>query len=1618
MNPNPHRTDEAACLGDIPIPSFGLIYDRPNECDNTNVTNQKNHDSKCNSKKRKRNEMTRTVTLEDTPEKEKSSSLHHLFTKPIRNNNNKRRKLRLRQQIDSVVDKISKASSPSKTRSVSSTKDTEKFDIPISIKSALYGNIRRIFQATSILSSSLNSSSSIINENNCDPKVFYLLDYIDFYCSNSTVDYRGQISNLLVGSGNEMLQQIIVAPYYIDSTKRRLHSTPTNNTSTSSKKSYMDIIHHTKAGLTTAEIEKKTTTTSKSNINISSQLPIGCVSVSFDDLLSLTIASLIQRKVRLKKTNSFYQKKKQQEKINNGSKRPLKSPKDKSFYTYYNGSNVLSEGFQVASSYSSSSSTSCPPQSMTQYGIQYTKLNPVVSFLKKRSEGQSIKNIGALSPSKNNEDELNKFQFLHSKVLGDSLTRDLLLNCIVLIPACLCNPRHNMSYSDNSSKENYIQVAGPPLKGSCPLLSFSSQQDQEKLPEQKQKNQLDKDIDSSSDNNSLLPRKSIFYNQSYIPKVGLPPHHIMNSPTSSSSTDFQLLDSMLDLMYVPSPNTSTSMTKATTQNNTNTKKKIRMSRWKRVKINGMKMCQIILKRHRKTDYHRILDHTCPLYQYYDTNNSSSSTTTTSTPSLSIENLVQMHTKSEQVYIYLKKIIDHVFSPPLTPVAISESMKEVPCCDELSIWGSLHNYKQFLSTLKYFITILKAKDDFPVKLLMNGIRVLDFEWLQQKQGGHSSTKKVKKGTKSNNKSNHEAMTLLVKKFMTWMYCDFIFPLLKSLFYITETEYLGDQVVYYRKPVWTKLRSLFLQQYTSESSASESDTSSTTKNKNASPGCFQEIDVTQEQEYKTSLTLRLKPKKNGIRPLNIGLSKPPKAIVYQTSDNTTSTTPTTSCNQTLNTKKGNSFDKNYAPPSINKTLKSTLEVLKYEYEQNPHKFGSGVFGYDGIYIKLCKFLQNRRRGEELYFVSVDIHKCYDNIHIGFLCRLLGCTPPYDTTRGINIDPKDIILSNDEYILQRFDVLHSFRMQNRIMHKQIHKVSTTSNNNNNNNCHLSSSSTVELFPNNLFNSNNVHREEINDKFFSSIFVNGTIPSYTTKNSTIDNFLNTTIQRTEILNQLKSHLEQTVVEIPTHNSNKPRYFLQTKGIPQGSILSVYLCNFYFGYMERHFLFPSPDFPFFHHQQREKASNHGSKQKKSNAPCRSSSSALIRDTVKSNKQPENEDFSFLARVTDDFCLITTSKQTAKQFLTRMYRGVPDLGICINKGKTEISPNLKQVLDQIEGDNQNVTLTKTRDSDRIINSSKKVSLQEETMKGKWNTTTSSKNTDVQKKDKASLFNFSWDGLLFNLETCEIRIDYSRFHKSRKSEITKTTDIGKSMKLCFKHFVKPRCHALLYDDLFLGHSPHNIVVNIYQLFLYAGIKIVIYVQNLCLLSSSSLSSVSSDQKNTNSIIRNEEFVIDSIMEMIDFSYNLIRSNLKRAEEFLHKNSHEEQPDSHNFDHNTGNTLLIDIIPPSFNKDERKRKTPPTRYTYENLHYIESLGLNTFQEIGIDALCCVFNKQEEKRTTGKEMSFGSCCFDGIVQKLIMSTQNKVEEENREVNRRRWWYKITRRALEDFDLNSFVY
>lgn len=629
------------------------------------------------------------------------------------------------------------------------------------------------------------------------------------------------------------------------------------------------------------------------------------------------------------------------------------------------------------------------------------------------------------------------------QMIGDVLMRVLLLQTTVFLPV-------------EGSTDNFILLCGT-------ARSTSARQRTSK----KRRITENQEETGGWKSNNLIPRQSLFYSQAYAPKIGFQEGHVMNKGDPK-----QLLNAIVSLYT--------------------SKGKKKRKRWMRFRDEAIPLCKDILDRHKRYDYHRMLNQYCPLPDFARLGKKSE---------VDIAEAGAAHTSAEHVALFLKDVIHNVFP--------------------LAFWGSPHNLDRVVSKLGTFVA-LRRFERLPNKTLTEGLRVTDIRWMWMAD---------------NSKSSHEAATTLLREAMRWIICGFTIPLLRSIFYVTESEFSGNRVLYYRKPVWSIFRTLSIAKLTS------------TQYKEVS---MQQTAALLNAQRMGLSRLKLLPKVTGVRPIAM-LSKRDTLV-------------------------GNAREHNGRHPSTNTTLANTFQVLRHEYERNPDTFGAGQAGLHGVYPILRSFLTkvrceqhpwSKKTKKKLYFVSVDIQKCYDNVNQERLQEIIN----------------DIIQA-DQYLIQRHSVLHPFHSLGRHVWKPLRIVG------------------------------GLHEYEMFHKLSARLS-----PKYT--DAVFSNGMGSTItKKQDIMSQLKEHLQSNLVAMPGRYGK--RFFLQTSGIPQGSVLSSFLCNFYYGKMESEIL-----------------------------------GELIADASECT----------LIRLTDDFVFITTDRHQAECFLETMKQGKPELGVKINVEKSQSNLN-------------------------------------------------------------------------------------------------------------------------------------------------------------------------------------------------------------------------------------------------------------------------------------------------------------------------------------------------------------
>ncbi|KAL1981064.1 hypothetical protein VTN96DRAFT_3129 [Rasamsonia emersonii] len=379
--------------------------------------------------------------------------------------------------------------------------------------------------------------------------------------------------------------------------------------------------------------------------------------------------------------------------------------------------------------------------------------------------------------------------------------------------------------------------------------------------------------------------------------------------------------------------------------------------------------------------------------------------------------------------------------------------------------------------------------------------------------------------------------LLHEFIYYIFDSLLIPLIRSNFYVTESQVHRNRLFYFRHDVWRQLTEKPLADIKSS--------------------LFEEIkrDKAHRILARRSLgysPLRLLPKASGARPI-INLRR-----------------------RVMKTSAG-SFQgckKAFLGPSINSLVTPVFNMLSYEKTRKPELLGSSMQSVSDMYPRLKAFKEriiNRAGGgkPQLYFVKLDIQSCFDTIPQPRLLALIEkvvCEATYHVTKHVEVRPPDGYNNS-------------------------------------------------LWP----GEESRHGKPIRKFVSKAVAANdilSTPDAASGKRNTV--FVDTAVAKRhdadDLLDLLEEHVRNNLVKIGK------KYFRQRNGIPQGSVLSALLCNFFYGELEREVLgFLS---------------------------C---------------------DDALLLRLVDDFLLITSRADLARRFLQAMMDGQPAYGISVNASKSLVN---------------------------------------------------------------------------------------------------------------------------------------------------------------------------------------------------------------------------------------------------------------------------------------------------------------------------------------------------------------
>ncbi|CAG8097164.1 unnamed protein product [Penicillium salamii] len=440
---------------------------------------------------------------------------------------------------------------------------------------------------------------------------------------------------------------------------------------------------------------------------------------------------------------------------------------------------------------------------------------------------------------------------------------------------------------------------------------------------------------------------------------------------------------------------------------------------------------------------------------------------------------------------------------------------------------ISNYKHILRHVDRFIK-MRRFETLSLHEACKGIKITGIGWLEPPQVQTSRSETRSKIALSDLRKRTEVL----HEFIFWIFESILTPLIRSNFYVTESQTHRNRLFYFRHDVWKQL----IEQPFGELKAA----------------MFEELEPEQAKRVlaRQSLgygALRLLPKSTGIRPI-LNLRK--RALKES----------------------GYAKGRKYLGQSINSSITPIYNLLNYERQHDPAKLGSTLMSVGEIHYRLKAFkeqlsiqsssLPRTSKLPPLYFVKLDIQACFDTIPQKKLLNLIS----------------DLV-SKQNYRLSKHVEFQPpiSRMQNaKPIRKFLTRAAPTEN------------------PQDLpdFINSGPSRRKANAVF---------VDSHGQKDADVEG----------LLDLLHEHVRSNLVQMGK------KFFRQRNGIPQGSVLSSLLCNFFYAELER----------------------------------------------KELRFIDPKD-SLLLRLVDDFLLITPKADVAMQFVEIMIRGQPEYGVRVNPAKS------------------------------------------------------------------------------------------------------------------------------------------------------------------------------------------------------------------------------------------------------------------------------------------------------------------------------------------------------------------
>lgn len=710
----------------------------------------------------------------------------------------------------------------------------------------------------------------------------------------------------------------------------------------------------------------------------------------------------------------------------------------------------------------------------------------------------------------------------------------------------------------------------------------------------------------------------------------------------------------------------------------------------------------------------------------------------------------------------------------------------------ALWGGNDNRRHILRLVWAWISVGK-RDRLAVADLLHGCQVSGFQLLLGRAGAGGGAAEAREGAGA------------IQAWLAWLLLGFVTPLLRASFYVTDSEVYHHRPLYFRRETWERL-----------SSATMLALRQTLKLLPLDPAAAAAAAGTSSLGV---AGMRLSPKRGSLRPImNMAASHVGIALVERAKRDvatdaaaaaSAASAPGTSAllaaaapaMDTRSTAGGSAVaDSPLASArawlqsaatattarSVNKQLEAVHEVLKFARRRRPNALGAAVFGLDGIFVSLRRFAA--ARGARAATAATAARSATMRAPAAAATSNFPSSSTPALSRPLFMFCCDIASAYDS-IVQSIAFAHVEELLPRDVERYEVRAYTE----------VSASGWAVVAPPDV--SASVHPETADRAVLQAartrfrrvaVACDATFVPFHRQVAALAAGSHNTVFLDGSFSESVTHEQclDAIRKVVWHHqvaSPDGLVWRQTRGVPQGSIISSFLCNAYLGGLERRELIPGVA-KLLHSglgpQQSIRASSCGT--------IPGSHAACERDPASSMPA------SVLMRLTDDMLLITEDAAVAAAVRAVLCGGVPRYAMRINPAKTQVSFD-------VGGEGQ-----------------------DDSSGGCAAEPTSPAVLPLRlARTHARPALIAWCGLLFCPVSGAVTSDYSRYLGTGALEDSLSIGFGPAPKEAVlrmaRSFLRPKCHPVLLD----GHlnSLGTVALNVYQMALIAFAKLSIVLRRL-------------------------------------------------------------------------------------------------------------------------------------------------------------------------------------------------